>query len=306
MSIFSTTLNQMLILFLFLFIGYMLKHLNILPENSHIVLAKVENFVIIPSLNLYTFISKCTPENLAAKWIYIVYCLGITAVATLIGLFLSRFFSKDINTRNVYKYSFVIANFGFVGFVLVEGLFGTDTLFDFMLFTLPLQVFIYTIGCVWLIPSQKSFQLKSMINPMFISMLAGAVIGLTGLKLPSFLMEAITASKNCMSPVAMILSGFVIGNYGLKSMLVKKHVYVMSLLRLIVIPAVFYYILYFLGANSNILMLTVCAFAMPLGLNPIIITSAYGGDTTEAASMALISHLMAIVTIPIMFAIFIK
>jgi predicted permease len=41
--------------------------------------------------------------------------------------------------------------------------------------------------------------------------------------------------------------------------------------------------------------------AMPLGLNTIVVPGAYGKDTTDAASMALISHILSIITIPIIF-----
>ena len=304
MSIFNATLNQMLILFFFLLIGYLLKKLKFLPDNAHIVLAKLENYIIIPSLTINTFMTKCTVENLSAKWTYVLYCSVIVVVASAIALSLSGFFAKDKNTINVYRYSFVIANFGFVGFVLVEGLFGTDTLFDYMLFTLPLQVFIYTVGCVWLIPTLNKFSFKSLLNPMFISLIVGAFLGLTGLQLPAFMNAAILSAKSCMSPIAMILSGFVVGGYGIKSLLVKKNVYILTVLRLLAMPLLFYFILKLIGAPADVLLLAICAFAMPLGLNPIIIPSAYGGDTTEAASMALISSVLALITIPIVFAIF--
>ena len=60
-----------------------------------------------------------------------------------------------------------------------------------------------------------------------------------------------------------------------------------------------------MDTNDSIVMLTLCATAMPLGLNTVVFPAAYGGDTTPGASMALISHLMSIITIPIMFTLFI-
>ena len=49
---------------------------------------------------------------------------------------------------------------------------------------------------------------------------------------------------------------------------------------------------------------TVCALAMPLGLNTVVVPSAYGKDTSVAAGMALISHLLSLATIPVVFMIF--
>ncbi|HAY97711.1 MAG TPA: permease, partial [Ruminococcaceae bacterium] len=48
-----------------------------------------------------------------------------------------------------------------------------------------------------------------------------------------------------------------------------------------------------------------CATAMPLGLNTVVFPAAYGGDTTPGAGMALVSHLISVITIPVMFSIFI-
>ena len=44
--------------------------------------------------------------------------------------------------------------------------------------------------------------------------------------------------------------------------------------------------------------------AMPLGLNTIVIPAGYGKDTSDAAGLALVSHLLSCITIPIIFLIF--
>ena len=46
----------------------------------------------------------------------------------------------------------------------------------------------------------------------------------------------------------------------------------------------------------------ICSLAMPLGLNTIVIPAAYGKDTTAASGMALISHALSVVTIPLLFS----
>ena len=50
----------------------------------------------------------------------------------------------------------------------------------------------------------------------------------------------------------------------------------------------------------------ICSLAMPLGLNTIVVPAAYGKDTSVAAGMAVVSHLLSAVTIPILFLLFIK
>jgi hypothetical protein len=50
----------------------------------------------------------------------------------------------------------------------------------------------------------------------------------------------------------------------------------------------------------------VCALSMPLGLNTIIIPAAYGKDTRVAAGMALVSHVLSCISIPLVFMLFEK
>ena len=46
--------------------------------------------------------------------------------------------------------------------------------------------------------------------------------------------------------------------------------------------------------------------AMPLGLNTIVIPAAFGKDTSVAAGMAIVSHLISCITIPLIFALMMK
>lgn len=48
----------------------------------------------------------------------------------------------------------------------------------------------------------------------------------------------------------------------------------------------------------------VCNLAMPLGLSTVVIPASYGKDTSTAAGMALLSHLLSCATIPLIFMLF--
>ncbi len=307
MEIFSATLNQMLILFLFLALGFFLNRKNIIPKESAAVLSKLETYVFVPCLIFSVFYKYCTVENFKAKWTYMLYGLIVMVVSLIIALPLSKIFAKESYLKRIYTYSFAVANFSFMGNAVVLGMFGEQVLFDYMIFTLPLNMYVYSIGTASLKPDSEDnkITLKAFINPIFIALILGAVFGLTLLPVPRFLISAITSAGNCMSPLAMLLTGFVVGNFSLKTLVKDKKVYAASIIRLIILPALFMLALLAVKTDSNIIRVALCATAMPLGLNTVVFPAAYGGDTTPGAAMALISHVMSIVTIPIMFAIFI-
>lgn len=209
----------------------------------------------------------------------------------------------------MYRYSLSVSNFGFVGTALVQGIYGADSieLFDYLIFTLPLNMFTYSIGIAWLVPSDKGgFSLKSLLNPIFVSLFIGAILGLLQIPRVRLVSTILTDCAACMAPVAMILTGFVIAGYEIKSLLKVKQTYIVAVLRLIVFPTIFVTALRLFNTDNEIVFAALCANAMPLGLNTVIISSAYGESPQTGASLALVSQAMAAITIPIMFLIFFR
>lgn len=143
--------------------------------------------------------------------------------------------------------------------------------------------------------------LKSFVNPMFISMIIGMIIGLARIPLPRWFVSIIDVSGDCMSPIAMILTGVVVSSISLKKAFTNIRIYIVSIIRLIVIPLLFIGASVFFEIPETIYICALCSLSMPLGLNTIVIPSAYGKDTSVAAGMAVISHLMAVITIPVIF-----
>lgn len=306
MQVFLATFNQMLVLFTFMAIGFLLNKKGLLSGSASAVLSKLETYLFVPCLVFSVFYKYCTVENFKQKSVYILYGTAIMAVSLVIGILLARLFAKEYYLRKIYTYSFAVANFSFMGNAVVLGVFGEEILFDYMIFTLPLNLYVYSIGTASLIPNKKQskISIKDFINPIFISLVLGAVCGLCKIPLPKFITSAISAGGACMSPIAMLLTGFVVGGYSLKKLASDKKVYLASAIRLIILPAAFMLVLLALKTDIAIIRAALCATAMPLGLNTVVFPAAYGGDTTPGASMALISHLISIVTIPLMFTVF--
>lgn len=304
---FKATLTPMLVLFCCLIIGFVLKKKSLTPDNTATVLSKLENYVLVPALIINTFMKYCTVASIKEQYTLILYCVLALAIAIAIGVPLSKAFSKDdAYKRNIYTYALTFGNFGFMGNAIVLAMFGDEMLYKYLLFTLPLNVAVYTWGTMILIPRGEGKQnpLKNLMNPIFISIIVGAVLGLTGVAqyVPAFITTTIGNSAACMGTLAMILTGFVIGGYDIKELLKNKRVYLAAFLRLFILPMLFLAIAKLLGADKIALTCMLFAYATPLGMNTVIFPAAYGGDTRTGASMAMISHTVCVVTIPLMYA----
>lgn len=306
MSVLSATVGQMLVLFTLILLGYIVAKAKAVPEDSATVLSKLENNLFVPALVLGTFVSNFTVEKLGTAWKLFLISFAICLVMMFLAVIVARCCSKDNYIQNIYTYGLAFSNFGFMGNAVVNAVF-PEYFLDYLIFTMPLWTMIYLWGvpCL-LIPSEEGKQtiksrLKSFANPMFAAMIIGIVIGLCGIRLPDFLTTVIDVTGDCMSPVAMMLTGITVANMDVKKVLSMKSIYVVSIIRLIAFPLIFIGLFSFLPMAQNIVVCTICSLAMPLGLSTLVIPGGYGKDTSVAAGMALVSHLLSAVTIPIVF-----
>ena len=68
MQVLQATIGQILVLFSLILLGFVLKKLNTIPENSSVVLSRLENNLFVPALVLGTFAENFRVEKLGAAW----------------------------------------------------------------------------------------------------------------------------------------------------------------------------------------------------------------------------------------------
>ena len=310
MTLFLSTLEQMAYLLLLLFLGWFLVKRKVLPDTAASILSKLESNLFIPALMFGTFVQNFTPDRIGTAGTFLLCGTAVVLLSMPVGLALGKLCAKDPYLRRICAYGLVFSNFGFMGNAVVEALF-PEVFLEYLIYVLPFWTGIYVWGVpALLIPAEggKSLPLKErlrpLLNPMFLAVLAGMAAGIIRMPMPTFATTAVTNLGACMSPVAMLLTGMTVAKIQLKPLLRDSAVWRTSLLRLIAIPVAVIGLLQIIPLPRELALCTVCALSMPLGLNAIVIPSAYGKDTTAAAGMALVSHLLSVGTIPLVFALF--
>ena len=328
MTLFLSTLNQMGVLALFMIIGFVVAKLGIVDKSATALLSKLENNVFLPALVLYTFMANLNAASLSQSWKLLLFSLIAELIIIPIAITSARLASKDGFIRRMYTYGLSFANFGFMGNAVVQALFSPAFYQSYVIFTLPLWTLIYVWGIPGLLIEREanaeekrgalSEALRFFRSPMFIALLIGAVAGITGLGeiLLSlnggkgiFVTQVVKICGDCMSPIAMMMTGITFAFIDIKRILSDISIYAVTALRLIAYPLVFGGIAvllqrYVIPFDSTVLNCFIISIAMPLGLNTIVVPAAYGRDTSVPAGMALISHALSIVTIPLIMMIF--
>lgn len=295
-------------LFLFIAVGFILVKVKFLPSTASGILAKLENSIFIPALVLSTFTKNFTVENISKDWVVLVASIGLLVLVIPISILVSRLCTKDEFLRKTYTYGLSFANFGFMGNAVVQAIF-PEIFFEYLVFTLPLWCAIYGWGAPALLMDgggEKGFKatVKRFCNPMLISAVIGIILGLTACPVPKFILNAFDSAGACMSPVAMILTGIAIAGMDFKKVLSSPVVYIITAIKLLAFPLVFVGVIALfpvLNFSTTAIICITCVLAMPLGMNIIVIPSAYGKDVSIGAGLIMVSHLLSAVTIPLVF-----
>ena len=291
--IFSSIAN----LLLFVVIGYVLAKAGKVSTEHAKILSALSVWVFLPCKMFRGFSSTFNREYLSTKYSILLASLAILVISVTTASILVPKFVKEKKDRPIIKYSVLISNYGYIGYALCESVFGTAAMSDMMFAALPFSFYVYTEG-YRMLTGQDKISLKRMINPIFVAILIGCIFGITGLTLPPVLDKITVDASACMAPVSMLLAGITVSEFPVREMLSDKRVYAVTFIKMIVFPLLVIAILSPILPKSFVIPISML-FLVPCGLNTIVFPKMVGGNYKLGASIAFVSIIVSIITMPI-------
>lgn len=252
--------------------------------------------MFLPGTVFNTFSKNFTVEYLKEKYTLVIISAVLLTVVAVLMYFFSKLLTKDDYRRNVYAYSLTIPNYGYMGYALAGSLFGSETLLNVMICALPFSMYVYTVGYCML--TKTSLNFKKLLNPVLISMAVGILVGLVGWQPPALIGTMAEKAAACMAPVSMLLTGMVISEYHIGTLLKNKTNYLVTALRLLVLPCLIAGALRLLRLEQAVIPMLMI-LCMPCGLNTVVFPRLIGEDCESGASLAVISSIASCLTIPL-------
>ena len=297
----GATFSQLAILFIFILCGFVVGRIKKIPrEKSSVISALLVN-VFLPAKIFLNFSEQCTLDYFSKSYPTLIVSTALLLLLVLFSLGLSTLLTKERYERKVYRYSFAISNYAYLGYVFVENTLGKTALTDMILFCIPFAFYTYTFGYSLL--SNQSSSWKKLINPMTVAIVFGMIFGISGLQLPNFLGKTLSYASATVGPLSMILTGLVISSFALKELLPDIKTVIFTVVRLAVIPALLFGICLvtdkLFTLPSAVYPAAVIMGCMPCGLNTIVFPSLVGEDCRIGARFVLLTHILSLATIPL-------
>ena len=103
-------------------------------------------------------------------------------------------------------------------------------------------------------------------------------------------------------PLSLLFVGSLLAGLPMGRLLASPRLWILTAVRLLVMPAALCPILRWMGTEAMILGIAVTQMAMPAAVNGSLLCMEYGGDAECMAQITFVSTLASIVTIPVIAA----
>lgn len=291
--------NQVLIMFILVLVGFFCSKTGLISKRANKQLSNLVLTIISAALILDSYQQDFDPE--ISFNLLLIFILSLLVL--FIGFFISQFLKigstpKSLGTE---KYAAIFPNSGYMGIPLLIALMGPKGALYGSTFLVAFQIVSWTLGVGLLVkPFNKKLVLTALTSPVLICVAIGMPMFFLGIKFPSPLASAISSTASMLTPMAMFVCGGFIAQTNILTAFKTKRNYLVSFLRMILIPFIMMLILYILPISPEVKTTVLILASAPCATGTIQFCSRFGGDVTRASGMVTISTIFCILTIPLM------
>lgn len=295
---FITALNQVVILFAIMLVGFFARKKKILDQATNHGFTEFLLNVTIPFTIISSFNQSLQKDVLFNASLVFIFSFSIHLLSIFIGQLLYCRYENDI--KKVLWFTAVFANCAFMGFPVVESIYGKVGVLYGSVYTIPFNLFVWTFGQILFSGKRDIRTIKNaVLNSSMAAVVIGVAVLLSPVKLPLVLSKVIDMLGSLTTPLSMIIVGSMLAEVKLKELFSGLYIYYSTVVRLFIIPLLVLFILKSIGLTGTLLGVCVILTAMPTASFSVIFAEKFGGNVLIASRCVFFSTAVSIITIPI-------
>lgn len=296
----SAVITKMIMLVALMFIGYFCFKLKITgPEfNKHVSSVMMNVFLCATILNSVINVEP-TMSNGEIFYIVLLFLLAMV-VAWVLGFLTAKLLRVPKENRGVIMCLVTYMNTAFVGFPIVETVYGAEAVFYASLSGIPFNIMLYSLGTITLCGGAEGVKIpvREMLTAPLVVTLLGAVIFALRIPFPAVVENTVDMLAGATIPMSMIIIGTSLGAIPIKEALKDWRIYAVSFVRLIVCPILTYFLLSLFVTNEVIVGIITIEVATPAAMVLTVLCIQHDQDDSMASKGIFISTILSMVTIP--------
>ena len=193
----------------------------------------------------------------------------------------------------------IFSNNGFMAIPLLQALLGAEGVFLGSASIVSATVIAWTYGARMLSGERGTDFKKILLNPGTLALAGGVLLFCSPWKLPGPIFQAAEYLGGLNTPLGMIVLGVNLSQANVLSCLKDKTVYLISFVKLLVVPLLSAGALYVLGAQTVTAMALLIGVAAHSGVIASMMAQMFGTDYRFSARAVAVTTLLSAVTMPL-------
>jgi predicted permease len=309
---FITVVQQVIILFVLISIGFGLTKKKLFSEKTIAELTTFILYLVTPCVIIESFNRPFDADMLNAFLLSFLAAIVVHVLSIVIAFLFIR--DRDKNAQTIFRFGVVFSNCAFMALPLQQALLGSEAVFYGSSFIAVFNLFVWThgYGIMKTDPENKgqkksgqmifSQLIKTLLNPGIASVFLGLFLFLTSTKLPFFIQKPIQYLAALNTPLPMIVIGFYVASVKDFSILKDKKMFLASFLRLIFIPLLSLVLFYAVGIRGLLLSSLIISASTPVGATLVMFSIKFNKDAKKAGAFVAFTTLVSVLTMPIIIA----
>lgn len=296
-SEFQVVGGSVLTLFLMMAVGFFLGKRGMLSKDTLSQLSKLLLCVVAPAIMIDTFLG----EERSGETVRGLLIAGGVLVGTylLYMLLIQPCFPRQGEDRGVLRFASIYGNTGFMGIPLIQTVLGSEAMLPTVISLAVFNIATWTHGNS-LIGGRKQLSVKkALVNPGVIGFAIAVVLFGLGVKLPGPISSAVSFMGSLNTPLAMVVIGGQMAAVNWRDVFGDRRVYMVSALKLLVMPALTMLVLLPFRLEPMIYMVVVILSGCPVAGATSLFSQMNGRDPSLAARTVTLSTIFCIVTLPL-------
>lgn len=232
MQISLLLMEEIIKLFVIMFMGYTVVKAGLMKSSESKSVSVIMVYLVIPCVILNAFQVEYTPD--VQKGLLLA-CAAAVAVHILF-LLLTAILKKPLHLDVIERATIIYSNAGILVIPLVQELLGQEYVIYSSAYIAVQLILIWTHCKNMLCEEDKLEWKKVLLNVNIISIIAGVVLFIFRIQLPSGAQDVLNMMNNMIGPLGMLLAGMVIAEVPLKTVFTRKRIYLSAALRLFIYP----------------------------------------------------------------------
>lgn len=294
----SVVINGVISLFLIMLLGVYGSKRNIITDEINRGLTEILLKITLPLMIVSSFVftfDESMEKNITKTFIYAFLTFVIVAIISY--LFLIPIKSKK---RKILQFANVFSNCGFIGFPIMESIYGFEGVIYTSIFNMYFAIFTWTYGIMIFTGKVTLKEIKKvLLNPCVIAVYLGVFIMKFNIQVPVVIYSTIKIVGSMTSPLSMIIVGVILSKANIKENLKDWTIYYGSIIKLLIIPILLYLITLIINDNSKVANTMLILSAMPAAAMTSILAENFNKEKEYAAVIVFFTTLISLITFPI-------